>query len=469
MISFAVASLALLIVVGAASNWVARDMASKSALRDAALRGGMFARISVTPLLAHGMTGTRVNPDSELVSVLESRMKDGSVRHIKLWDQSGRVLWADEKELVGRTFVLDADVVRLFATPAASSQVAEVTHLDQPENALEVAEGQLLEVYTPTTTPEGLPVVVETYWSVVRIDEAQWALLHELIPLVFAALLIFALAMLPLALSLARRVDRGLAERELMMQHALSASELERHRIASQLHDGVIQDLAGIGFALPSIAAGLHASANSTRELLGETHRLLLKDVAQLRDMLTELYPGNLGEGRLAEAVEALALRAEHEGVRTRVHVDTTDQTLDVSRMAYRIVREGVQNVLKHARAKSMEVTAGPTGAHYVVRVVDDGEGPSAAEPMDGHMGLQLLAATLTDLGGTLSLTYGTTCGTVLEARFPCSPAEHSRSGPLTGTRRVRSLLFRGPKKSPRSVVEHEVSPTAPRGGPPPA
>ncbi len=465
MLSFVLGSFLTLVVVGVASVGLAGKMASQAALRDASLRGGSFSRSIVSPLLNDGMSNGWVQPDSALVSVLRNRLEDGSVRHIKLWDPNGRVLWADEKALVGQTFELDPPVKLLFGTQGV---FADASNLEKSENALEVSEGQLFEVYAGATSARGQPVVVETYWSMEKIDDAQWALLRGLIPLVLGGLLLFQLAMFPLALSLARRVDRGLAERESMMHHALSASELERRRLAAELHDGVIQDLAGIGFALPSIAAGLHSTADSARQLLGETHRLLLKDVEHLRTMLTELHPGHLGDGRLAEAVESLALRAEREGVRTQVHVDTTTvQSPAVARMAYRIVREGAQNVLKHAHASSMEVTAGPDGPDYVVRVVDDGRGLSGDDPGDGHMGLRLLRDTLTDLGGSLSLTTGTSVGTVLEASFPSSMAEISSDGAVSSRRRRIPLWSRWRKNSLRFVTKDGSDPDLPGRVPP--
>lgn len=441
MLSFVVGSLVSLVVVGVASIEVARDVASQAALREARLRGGAFSRSIVAPLLDTSMVGGRVAPGSSLGSVLRTRLEDGTVTHIKLWDKAGRIIWADEPTLVGQIFPLEPEVLRIFDTGGV---VGDVTHLDKPENVLEADEGQLLEVYAGAVPDQGPSLVVETYWAMERIDDAQWALLRELVPLVLGALLLFQLAVFPLALSLARRVDRSRAERAMMMHHALSASELERHRIAAQLHDGVIQDLAGIGFALPTIAASLHGSSDATRQLLAHTHRTLLQDVDQLRTMLIELHPASLADGRLDEAVQTLVLRAEREGLRTTVQVAPTQgQSPAVIRMAYRIVREGVQNVFKHAQAESLEVTAGPDGPDYVVRVVDDGQGIQGNPVGDGHIGLKLLGDTLTDLGGSLTLTAGSTGGTVLEARFPTAMEDPVRLPDRRAPGRRRSLARR--------------------------
>ena len=61
------------------------------------------------------------------------------------------------------------------------------------------------------------------------------------------------LLLVPLAFTLARRVARYERERQAMIRLAVEASSAERRRVAGELHDGVIQDLAGVGYALTSI------------------------------------------------------------------------------------------------------------------------------------------------------------------------------------------------------------------------
>src|SRR3954451_14477718 len=70
------------------------------------------------------------------------------------------------------------------------------------------------------------------------------SIMRRFAPLPLGALLIFALLVLPLARRLARRVEQAQVERSRLQQHALSASDLERRRIARDLHDGVMQELS---------------------------------------------------------------------------------------------------------------------------------------------------------------------------------------------------------------------------------
>ena len=69
-------------------------------------------------------------------------------------------------------------------------------------------------------------------------------------PIALGALIALELVQIPLAYSLARRLRQRSAERELLLHQALEASDVERRHIASDLHDGVVQDLAGVAYAL---------------------------------------------------------------------------------------------------------------------------------------------------------------------------------------------------------------------------
>ena len=79
-------------------------------------------------------------------------MRDGSVRHMKLWGADGTVLWSDESAIIGRRYPLPEDVQGLFATQGV---FAELSSLDKAENAGERGEGELLEVYAGAVDAQG--------------------------------------------------------------------------------------------------------------------------------------------------------------------------------------------------------------------------------------------------------------------------------------------------------------------------
>ena len=195
------------------------------------------------------------------------------------------------------------------------------------------------------------------------------------------ALLLLLTATVPLGLSLARRVERAQLERSKMMRHALEASDLERRRIAQDLHDGVIQDLAGLGYALPSVASALADGAHpDAQEAVSRATRMVQQDVAALRALMTDIYPPDIEGDGLVPALEELGRRSADEAkldVDVRVSPDLR-LSPDAARLAYRVVREGLRNVVKHAEAGRVDVRVHQAGDLVTVRVQDDGRGLSS-------------------------------------------------------------------------------------------
>jgi signal transduction histidine kinase len=153
---------------------------------------------------------------------------------------------------------------------------------------------------------------------------------------------------------------------------------------------------------------------------------IITRDVAALRALLTDIYPPDLeGEG-LVVAIEDLARDCVMVGVEVDVvaseHLDLPPET---AQLAYRVVREGLRNVVKHARAT--RATAGLVREHdrMIVSVTDDGVGlDSGVDRRNGHLGLRLLGDTIRDLGGQVELSGGAT-GARLEASFPVHLTVH--------------------------------------------
>ncbi len=380
LLRFAVSSVVALLVLMLATFLVAAHIARQEALRDAQARGQAMGSLIAAPLVNAKIRAHVSGAGTELTAVMRNRMSDGSVLHVKLWSSDGEVLWSDEKTLVGRRFPLDADVKRLFGTQEAT---AEVSTLSKTENAGERARGELLEVYAGTFDADHAPMVFEAYFSSESMRQDERAITNGFLPIVIAALLLFQVAILPLALSLARRVERGLAERSTWMRHALLASDLERRRIAQDLHDGVIQDLAGLCYAMPTLEAQFTndpprdaPAIRTARDTTQRISQILRRDVAALRSMITDIYPPNLEGPGLATAVQDLARSAGERGVQVQV-VIAADLTapVDTARLAYRVVREGLRNVAKHAEATTARVEIRRTPEGIVVSVSDNGRG----------------------------------------------------------------------------------------------
>ena len=110
-----------------------------------------------------------------------------------------------------------------------------------------------------------------------------------------------------------------------MMRHALLASDLERRRIAQDLHDGVIQDLAGLGYVLPTAQRELHEGGNLAvaRTTLDRATGMLQQDVVRLRSLLTDLYPPDLqGQGLVTAVGDLVQTITSDAGLDATVRID---------------------------------------------------------------------------------------------------------------------------------------------------
>jgi signal transduction histidine kinase len=427
-------SLAVLGLGAAGTLLLSTPLAERLSVREATARSVAYANSVVKPLVDEKVLAGDRAATADLVKLMKSRMADGSIAHMKIWTTDGRVLWSDEAGVSGRTFELEPDVARLFGTTEATG---EVSPLDKPENAQERSAEELIEVYVGFSNDSGTPLVFEAYWPTERIRQDVSDIRWQFTTLGLVALLLLALALLPLALSLARRVERGLAEREEMMAQALSASDLERRRLSQDLHDGIVQDIVALGYALPTVAAALPREATAARGLLEQVRSDLSRGVTGVRDLLTDVYPADLEHGGLEAVVEDLAERQRRSGTEVGVAVDSRlGEPLAVAQLTYRIVREALRNAAKHAHATRVEVIAAVEGDLACVEINDDGVGlgdrtdatdrvhptTDAGMPLpgdEGHLGLRLLRDTLRTFGGDVTITERHGGGVVLRATFP--------------------------------------------------
>ena len=336
---------------------------------------------------------------------------------VKIWDANGTIVYSDEPRLIGEQFELPDDKLDVFAT--GQSQ-AEVSDLDGPENRFEV-EAKLLEVYSPISTVEGTPLLFETYFRYDAVTDVGRRLWGQFAPVALGALLALQLVQLPFAWRMAAQLRSGQEEREELLRRALEASDAERRRIASDLHDGVVQDLTGVSLGL----AALGRQAPIEAEQVTAASAAIRNSVKSLRSLLVEIYPPNLAEEGLESAVSDLLSGLPAHGLTTELAVDLQDLDPhpETAGLVYRVVQEAVRNVLSHAAASAVRVEIGVTDHGVAVSVDDNGKGFTVDEmadrSRDGHVGLRSLGGLLADVGGTFDVLSDPETGTRVAAIVP--------------------------------------------------
>lgn len=414
---FLLVGLASLVLVAVPTMLLFQNIALDHALETARENGGNLANRALAPQTTTGaITGDKAAL-SRIDATVRARMLDGSVTRIKIWDLSGRVIYSDVPAQIGRKYELPHEAAALTASEPG---VAEVTPLNDLENEFDNVAEELVEVYTLARALTGEQLIFEVYYPISFVNRAQRDLLVQMAPVGLSALIILNFAQLPSALHLARQVQRSRLSRQRLLLQTVAAADHERRRLAQDLHDDVIQDLSGVGYALSSLADHLDAESRPVVERIGEIVR---RDVERLRVMVTGLYPRDLDPKSLTRSLSELGSSLREAGARVEIVVDehlALDET--TATLVYRVTRECLHNAEKHANPQNVDVRleAGGAGTSTVLTVVDDGRGfePTAEAPA-GHFGLRLIRDTVTEAGGTLLVDSLVGRGTRIELSLP--------------------------------------------------
>ncbi len=351
-------------------------------------------------------------------------LNDTSVVRVKIWSRDGKILYSDADDLRGQRFGLGADELELFETGGTQ---AELSDLSKSENQFERQEGKLLEAHTVIRVPETQePVLFEIYQRFGSVSASAGRLLSALAPPLLGGLVALLLFQTPLAWTMARRLQRGHREREMLLASAIEASDQERRRIAADLHDGVVQDVAGVAFGLAPLAEDAERrKATEEAAVLKDAVARLRQGVRGLRTLLVEIHPPTLESAGLEAALHDLLSPLVASGIATELYVaDSAAAGSPRDPLIYRAAREAVRNAQAHADATMVCVeVSNPTRHTTRLVVTDDGRGFAPGDRVrrqaDGHVGLALLDGLVKQVDGTLVVTSKPGEGTRLELEVP--------------------------------------------------
>lgn len=208
---------------------------------------------------------------------------------------------------------------------------------------------------------------------------------------------------------------REMDEHALRLDAALAFDEIrsiatmqERHRLAREIHDGVAQEVASLGYVLDDLSA--NATSESQRRKLLELRKELSRIVSELRlsifDLRTEVSAG-LGSA-LSDYVREVGARSGMT-VHTTLDVAPTRLRPEVETELFRIAQEAITNARKHSGAKNLWVdcTIRPPRATIVVR--DDGTG--LGRPRDDSFGIKVMRERAERINAKLDIQSDTIDG----------------------------------------------------------
>ena len=212
-----------------------------------------------------------------------------------------------------------------------------------------------------------------------------------------------------IAVELSQRVERD------TLRRIVAAQELERQRLARELHDET-------GQALTSILLGLkQLEGAESPEAVAALRELVVATLQDVRRLAVELRPKVLDDFGLVPALERLTSGfAEHTGIAVDLEASAITERLprEVETAIFRIVQEALTNVVKHAHAQRVSVLVTRTDGRIKAVIEDDGTGFDPAAT-DGGVGLIGMRERIELLDGSLVVETSPTSGTTVAAEVP--------------------------------------------------
>lgn len=404
-------ALAVILVVAVLGVLAAQRLAEVEAVDDAADTADLIAELLVQPALTDGVIAGDPAALAALDEVVRDHVLNDSIVRVKLWDDTGRILYSDEPRLIGMSFPLEEDEEEAFADPTVH---ADVSDLQEPENVYERDSGTLLEAYRPVWTPDGDTLLFESYFRYDDVVRRSGELWQSFAAITVGSLLLLVLLLLPVLRRLITLLERGRRQREGLLQRAIDASADERRRIAGTLHDGVVQEFTATSFAVHAAAERAAAAGDAEgAAALREVSRTVRTGIGGLRSLLVEIYPPSLADAGLPAALEDLASTVRARGVRVELDIAAANTEAETARLLYRVAHETLANVVTHAEASTVRLRLDAAG---VLEIDDDGVGfdPAAAlaAPEPGHLGLQVLRDLAREHGARLTVRSAPGSGT---------------------------------------------------------
>jgi two-component system, NarL family, sensor kinase len=420
---FALSGLVAMVIIGIISFVLLRQSATSSALRQATELSQLAGRGIAEPLITPGVLRGNPRDLARLDQAVRARiLQGGPLVRVKIWDAQGRIIYSDAHGLIGATFSLGADESRILYTGGAAADASDLT---RPENRTERGFKRLVEVYVGIRSPSGVPLMYEDYERSSTISASsrrQWA---GLVPALIGALLVLYLIQVPLAYSLARRLRARQREREELLRRAIDASDLERRRIAADLHDGAVQRLAGVSLSLAASARQNGTGGDDgLREAVAGAAAETRETIRELRTLLVDIYPPTLQRSGLRAALTDLVAPLKAAGIAVALRIpESIELPDDIEALFYRVAQEAIRNARTHSNATHVEICVETHPTRAVLSIVDDGVGLAGEDinehEQGRHFGLRLMRDLVDHADGELKIVSTPGQGVAVRLEVP--------------------------------------------------
>ncbi len=227
-----------------------------------------------------------------------------------------------------------------------------------------------------------------------------------------------------------------ITEKKQLEKKILQANLEERNRIARDLHDGLGQHLAGIIFKTEMLRLKIKNDFPQEAEEIAEIQNMVHQAIEQTRLIARGLSPVDVSnKGLLSSLHEMIADINKNFAIRAIVEWNITsniDETIDTVHVYY-IIREALNNAVKHASPKNIAIMLSEDNEYYYVKVMDDGKGIPDDVDLSKGMGMHSMQYRAWIINASFQVQNNKNGGTLVQCSIPKSPRKAVIEKPKTG------------------------------------
>jgi len=233
----------------------------------------------------------------------------------------------------------------------------------------------------------------------------------------------YSTARVELTMAFANQAAVAIENARLYEQARQLAALEERQKLARELHDSVSQALYGIVLGARTARTQLERDPAQATQPLDYILSLSEAALAEMRALIFELRPESLQTDGLVTALSRLgSALAARQQLEVRMDAcDEPDVSFEVKESLYRIAQEAMNNIVKHADARHVQVNLSQEHGQLLLLISDDGSGFDMTHRFPGHLGLRSMKERAEKTGGTFEIESAPDSGATIRVRYPIS------------------------------------------------
>lgn len=264
------------------------------------------------------------------------------------------------------------------------------------EAVLHAAEGEVVSLEMKNVDRDGAPIVIEAIFSPLRDEGGR---------------IVYIVG-----------TGHDITERQRLEQEILEISSRERQRIGQDLHDGLGQQLTGLGFSARALERKLEDKGLAESGDARAFQQQLTAALRETRFLARGLLPVAFDAAGLPAALEDLAVNASTLfRMECRAFVDSSIEvdSEETAAHMYQVAREAVTNAARHGQASHVDIELLQADDGITLSVVDDGVGFPVDGPSGEGLGLRIMRYRTRLIGATLEISPGSSRGTIVRCLLP--------------------------------------------------